>query len=282
MLGEPGSAPPGGLLLPPSAEGEEVAGALDAAGGRGRAPGAPGHAGNRSPAAEADHRMLSEALRARAEELRREAEVERTEARASQGKVEEGDPAGVQVHPGDQAEALRRNAEDEGRRRAESDAAAGLARAFAQRAADDARRAAEALDARALATLSPVLSPPAEERERRSATRGEREASEAAAPALDRARVAAQLELVRRADYFAILGVQRSASPDELRNAADRLLDELAPARPQGPHASRSVAGPGDAALAADLEEIRQVVSDAREILCDDALRKAYLGALEG
>jgi hypothetical protein len=88
---------------------------------------------------------------------------------------------------------------------------------------------------------------------------------------IDLARVREKLELVRRADYFTVLGVGRACTPHEVRQAVERLLAELDPAR---------FAGLREEGLEDALGEIRQVVLDAREVLADDRLRAEYLQAL--
>jgi hypothetical protein len=90
----------------------------------------------------------------------------------------------------------------------------------------------------------------------------------ATAAAIDLARVREKLDQVRRADYFAILGVGRHCTPHEVREAADRLATEFQPARFT---AVREDGLPGR------LEEIRRVLTDAREVLADDALREEYV-----
>lgn len=93
----------------------------------------------------------------------------------------------------------------------------------------------------------------------------------AAASAIDLARVRDKLDQVRRADYFTILGVARSCTPHDVRDAADRLLVEFDP---------RRYAGHADDDLAAKVEEIRRVLLDAREVLSEDGLREAYVEGL--
>jgi hypothetical protein len=92
-----------------------------------------------------------------------------------------------------------------------------------------------------------------------------------AAQAIDLARVKDKLDQVRRADYFTVLGVGRPCTPHEVREAADRLLAEFDPARFEGAR---------DEGLYDRLEEIRQVVQDARDVLADDRLRSEYLRGL--
>ncbi len=88
---------------------------------------------------------------------------------------------------------------------------------------------------------------------------------------IDLARIDEKLDQVRRADYFVILGLGRACTPYEIREAAERLLSELTPER------FDAVVADG---LPAKLEEIRQVVEEARDILLDDVLRAEYLAGL--
>jgi hypothetical protein len=93
------------------------------------------------------------------------------------------------------------------------------------------------------------------------------------AEAIDLGRVREKHDQVRRADYFAILGVGRLCTPHEVREAAERLLAELDPAR---------FLELREDGRAERLEEIRRVVGDAREVLADDRLRGEYLRGLGG
>jgi DnaJ-class molecular chaperone len=77
---------------------------------------------------------------------------------------------------------------------------------------------------------------------------------------------------VRRADYFTILGLSRTATPYEIRASAQRLLAELDPDR---------WAGVIEAGVPERLAEVRQVVDEARQVLTDDELRAAYLQGLQ-
>ncbi|ABC80501.1 hypothetical protein Adeh_0726 [Anaeromyxobacter dehalogenans 2CP-C] len=92
-----------------------------------------------------------------------------------------------------------------------------------------------------------------------------------ASDAIDLARVREKLDQVRRADYFTVLGVGRLCTPHEVREAADRLAAELHPER---------FAALRDPALTEALQEIQQVVLDARDVLADDRLRQEYLRGL--
>ncbi|MBI5067878.1 MAG: hypothetical protein HZB56_06535 [Deltaproteobacteria bacterium] len=88
---------------------------------------------------------------------------------------------------------------------------------------------------------------------------------------IDLARLAEKLDQVRRADYFTILGVSRSATPYELRSSADRLLQELDAPR------WALLDEPG---LGERLAEVRRVVAEARDVLLDPDLRASYLEGL--
>ncbi|ACL64117.1 response regulator receiver protein [Anaeromyxobacter dehalogenans 2CP-1] len=92
-----------------------------------------------------------------------------------------------------------------------------------------------------------------------------------ASDAIDLARVREKLDQVRRADYFTVLGVGRLCTPHEVRDAADRLAAELHPER---------FAALRDPAVTEALQEIQQVVLDARDVLADDRLRQEYLRGL--
>ena len=144
------------------------------------------------------------------------------------------------------------------------------------------RPAAVAAEAalRALFRRQPALAPEARPPSLAPTPGGDVPSSEGAAEASGRAATSRALppvdlaalgSLVRSSDYFAILGVPRRASPREIREAAARLVSELdlirlAPQAEQG---------------SAELHEIRQVVLDARDVLCDSALRAAYLKGIE-
>jgi CheY-like chemotaxis protein len=93
----------------------------------------------------------------------------------------------------------------------------------------------------------------------------------AAAEAIDLARVREKLEQARRADYFTVLGVSRLCTPHEVREAAARLTAEFDPRRYEEVR---------EEGLEARLEEILDVIDDAREILADDGLRAEYLRGL--
>jgi CheY-like chemotaxis protein len=83
--------------------------------------------------------------------------------------------------------------------------------------------------------------------------------------------VAAKLEQVRRADYFAILDLATEATPEDVREATRRILSEAAADR----------FGPGlPEGLTDDLAELREVVSEAGEVLADPELRARYRAAI--
>jgi CheY-like chemotaxis protein len=93
----------------------------------------------------------------------------------------------------------------------------------------------------------------------------------AIATAIDLARVREKLDQVRRADYFAILGVGRHCTPHEVRDAAERLISEFDPAR---------FPALQEDGLPGRFDEIRRVVADAREVLVDEAVREEYVRGL--
>jgi hypothetical protein len=101
---------------------------------------------------------------------------------------------------------------------------------------------------------------------------GQPAAASAADAGVDLVRLREKLEQVRRADYFTILGLSRTAMPYEIEASAARLLAELSPER------WAAVEGAG---LFETLEEVRRVVEEAREVLSDDELRAAYLQGLQ-
>ena len=88
---------------------------------------------------------------------------------------------------------------------------------------------------------------------------------------IDLARVREKLDQVRRADYFAILGLSRHATAYEVREAAERLAAEFDPGR---------YAAYREPGLRDQLEEILGVLAEAREILSAEELRAEYLAGL--
>jgi CheY-like chemotaxis protein len=87
---------------------------------------------------------------------------------------------------------------------------------------------------------------------------------------IDLVRIDEKLEQVRRADYFVILGLGRTCTGYEIREASERLLSELNVERFDLPAPD----------LAGKLEEIQRVLEEARDILSDDGLRAEYLASL--
>ncbi|MFL5299782.1 MAG: hypothetical protein ACJ79R_05515, partial [Anaeromyxobacteraceae bacterium] len=83
--------------------------------------------------------------------------------------------------------------------------------------------------------------------------------------------VAAKLEQVRRSDYFAILDLAPEATTDEIREATRRILSEAAADR-FGPDLPEGLTG--------ELGELREVVSEAGEVLADPELRARYRAAI--
>ncbi len=264
-------APGGWIALPSCTPAEEIAqvvadeARLAAAAAAGSLAGGaalptPGEPG-------ADLRMLSEALRVRAEELRQEAWT----AEALREPASADEPDGPRE---DQATDLRLRAGSEERRRVEEAAAGELSRAFQARADEEASRAAALPDARALFARG----------ERAGEARRGHPPATAPSPsrrAPSSERVDAVLALVKRADYFAILGVERGAPASEVERAAESLLAELAP-EAAGPGFGGTSTGKGDErdGLIAARRVIAEVVTEAREVLRDDVLRAAYLAAI--
>jgi hypothetical protein len=89
--------------------------------------------------------------------------------------------------------------------------------------------------------------------------------------AIDVERVRERVRLAREADYFAFLGIPREATRSEVREAADALLRTFA---------DDALDAESRARTTAELFELRAALSEAREILMDDALRSAYLAHL--
>lgn len=87
-----------------------------------------------------------------------------------------------------------------------------------------------------------------------------------------RTRIAARRALVDEGDYFALLGVSRSATGYDVRRAYTELREELDPAR---------ILTPATVDLRDDVDAILSVVDEAYEILSDDVRRERYRRALE-
>jgi hypothetical protein len=103
--------------------------------------------------------------------------------------------------------------------------------------------------------------------------------AEAARPGLDRLdhealrkRIAARRALVDDGDYFALLGVSRSATGYDVKRAYAQLKEELEPSR---------VLTPATADLRDDVDAILLLLDEAFEILSDDLRRERYRRALE-
>ena len=85
---------------------------------------------------------------------------------------------------------------------------------------------------------------------------------------IDRQRIQAKHALVDEADYFAILGVRRDATGFEIQRAYEATCRDYAPAE---------VSPALRQELERELAEIRAVVDEAYQVLCDDGLRSSYL-----
>ena len=89
---------------------------------------------------------------------------------------------------------------------------------------------------------------------------------------IDAQRLQHRLELARRADYFALLGIGRDACRLDVRRAHADLVATFSPDRLEPTTRSR---------FADELAELRAVLDEARELLSDDGLRSAYLAHLD-
>jgi DnaJ-domain-containing protein 1 len=89
---------------------------------------------------------------------------------------------------------------------------------------------------------------------------------------LDRTRIEARLRLIHDSDYFAVLGVERTANAIDIRRAYRDLTTTFADDRLE-PQTLRSY---GDA-----LRELRAALDEAYFVLSDEALRSTYLAHLE-
>jgi hypothetical protein len=87
-----------------------------------------------------------------------------------------------------------------------------------------------------------------------------------------RSRIVARRALVDEGDYFALLGVSRSATAYDVRRAYAELREQLDPTR---------VLTAATVDLRDDVDAILQVIDEAYEILSDDLRRERYRRALE-
>jgi hypothetical protein len=88
-----------------------------------------------------------------------------------------------------------------------------------------------------------------------------------AADTIDSNRIRDKLRAVRDLDYFAVLGVSRTATPFEMERAFDRLSQEFAPE-----NFSEQI----QRDFHDSLLEIEQVLADAHAVLHNDNLRQSY------
>jgi len=93
----------------------------------------------------------------------------------------------------------------------------------------------------------------------------------AAPPEDPRARVLKRYALVQEGDYFAVLGVARSATAEELLRAHAGVLGEIS-----GAEVGEAVASD----LAAQIADIRLVADEALRVLSDQSLRPRYASRL--
>jgi len=87
-----------------------------------------------------------------------------------------------------------------------------------------------------------------------------------------RSRIVARRALVDEGDYFALLGVSRSATAYDVRRAYAELREQLDPTR---------ILTAATVDLRDDVDAILQVIDEAYEILSDDLRRERYRRALE-
>lgn len=90
-------------------------------------------------------------------------------------------------------------------------------------------------------------------------------------PELDVRRLEAKFEEIQDADYFAVLGLARSAGGEEVKRAYELLAAEFHPLR---------FAGHPDPALQHRAQQIRTVLAEAAQALGDDRLRSEYARSL--
>lgn len=90
--------------------------------------------------------------------------------------------------------------------------------------------------------------------------------------ALDVARIRDRLQVAREGDYFAALGLSRDAAWLEVRHAHAEL---------QRTFADASLEAAVRQTHRAELEELRDLLDEARDVLADEGLRSAYLAHLE-
>jgi CheY-like chemotaxis protein len=95
--------------------------------------------------------------------------------------------------------------------------------------------------------------------------------SAAPGPDVDVRRLRSKFEDIQEADYFAVLGLPRSAGSEEVRQAFQVLSAEFDPLK---------FAGHRDPSLQSQAEQIQDVLAEAARTLQDDRLRAAYAGNL--
>jgi hypothetical protein len=84
---------------------------------------------------------------------------------------------------------------------------------------------------------------------------------------IDRERIQSRYALALESDYFAVLGIDRTADANDVRRAYARLTHEIAPVT-LGPELWHE--------LKTQLQTIREVLDEALRILCTPVLRSAY------
>jgi len=90
--------------------------------------------------------------------------------------------------------------------------------------------------------------------------------------AIDIRRIQDRLKLSREGDYFVVLGLPRDACPIDVRRAHADLRETFS----EGALEPTVVGG-----MKLEIEELRDLIDEAREVLIDESLRQAYLAHLE-
>ena len=89
---------------------------------------------------------------------------------------------------------------------------------------------------------------------------------------IDVERIRDRLQLSRLGDYFAVLGVPRDASRIEVRRAHAQLRQTFS---------AEQLEADAREAMSDELDELFDLIEEAREVLVDESLRSAYLAHLE-
>jgi CheY-like chemotaxis protein len=88
---------------------------------------------------------------------------------------------------------------------------------------------------------------------------------------IDANRIVDRLRMAREADYFQLLGLDRDASRSEVRRAYSEVIANFQEHNLEPTTRER---------FSGELDELRTALVEARDVLCDDAIRSAYLAHL--